>query len=463
VSQKSLKNNKSSQALLELTWGISKLNKLLRAREKALSETKVILEEAKSKFNSPNFKSLSAFAQTRIKQDVAYYTGLVIDKEKEIKGLYILRDESIKVYERMKEIESLLDHRLTVREIHKLRHLISQLEPKDQKEYRDRMQDSLRRFRMGDEKACPICLEKITEKEIASDKVIGCTFSNATKAEQERYLKEKGINSTGRSAIIKFFGNCCSKAKKVRTTCGEHYHIDCIRGWNKDTCPTCRRPVSADTRRRVSGDRKEMNPRLRKPGTGGWGKKALKAVFLGSLPAAAIFRAGKEALEVAAENRHGPAYTMNRHYPGVMPRCSYDLDSPDLIPCPLGSGKGGFPLTYTFRDTHATPIGDSYPELEPNPAEHDSPNICEPTGLCMSIDDPRVLEKYCKNEDCTRGERYRAFLEKSATLKELGVPGVKREQRKGTSSTINQTPAGDTTGMLLATSAGAALASQYLR
>ena len=196
--------------LPELKRKIDILNGTISTQEGELAMTKMKLANETNKYSSSIFKNLPVFSQIRTRQDIEYLTGLEMDKTGKInrirQDLYVLRNR----YDRIKEIESLLGRRLTVREIHRLRHLISQLEPKYQKEYREKMQVSLRKFRMrssspyidgrdsygptpytsnthttGDKKVCPICLEHITENEIASDKVIGCTFSNATKEEQD--------------------------------------------------------------------------------------------------------------------------------------------------------------------------------------------------------------------------------------------------------------------------------------
>jgi len=104
------------------------------------------LAEAETKFNSTGFKRLPAFTQTRIKQDVDYLIGLETDQKRDIERLSDILQALDEKYQRMESIESLLSRRLTVREIHKLRHLISQLEPQHQQEYRDRMRISLRKF-----------------------------------------------------------------------------------------------------------------------------------------------------------------------------------------------------------------------------------------------------------------------------------------------------------------------------
>jgi len=110
--------NQQTRVLAGLKREIERLKQDLYVHDERLMTTKRKLAEAETKFNSTGFKRLPAFTQTRIKQDVDYLIG----------------------------IESLLSRRLTVREIHKLRHLISQLEPQHQQEYRDRMRISLRKF-----------------------------------------------------------------------------------------------------------------------------------------------------------------------------------------------------------------------------------------------------------------------------------------------------------------------------
>ena len=328
--------------------------------------------------------------------------------------LHVLRNR----YDRIKEIESLLGRRLTVREIHRLRHLISQLE-KYQKEYREKMQVSLRKFRMGDKKVCPICLEHITENEIASGDVIGCTFSNAAKDEQERYFNDKGIkNPNDRSAIIKFFGNCCSKAKKVPTTCGEHYHINCIRGWKKDTCPTCRRPVSAVTRKKIDpkktdGDATSLNrnPRFDEDPTsrtsGPTLNKLLKAGFITLAAAAGGYATTAAAKNIIAAGRAhraeaqlGGYYLMNEFSPGSFTMCEpssvddkniYKPFYRNLPSCPSGKDRGGFPLTHHHEPwlvgsdgmVYYTSVNDAYGDaLGPNSDDPNSPDICL-DGVCL--------------------------------------------------------------------------------
>ena len=135
--------------LPELKRKIDILNGTISTQEGELAMTKMKLANETNKYSSSIFKNLPVFSQIRRRQDIVYLTGLEMDKTGKINrirhDLYVLRNR----YDRIKEIESLLGRRLTVKEIHRLRHLISQLEPKYQKEYSEKMQSSLRKFHMG--------------------------------------------------------------------------------------------------------------------------------------------------------------------------------------------------------------------------------------------------------------------------------------------------------------------------
>ena len=444
--------------LPELKRKIDILNGTISTQEGELAMTKMKLANETNKYSSSIFKNLPVFSQIRTRQDIEYLTGLEMDKTGKInrirQDLYVLRNR----YDRIKEIESLLGRRLTVREIHRLRHLISQLEPKYQKEYKDRMQSSLRKFRMGDEKVCPICLEKITEKEIASDKVIGCTFSNATKVEQERYLKKKGIKDLSvRSAIIKFFGNCCSKAKKVRTTCGEHYHINCISGWKKDTCPTCRRPVSAATKKiinpvadarntRTYRTFEDENERVRREAStrtlGPTLTNLLKAGFITLATAAGVKTAPYTVnmlKNMRLEHQLGGYHSMNYYYPGSAFMCNPSAEHikaatgthvddkniykplyNELPSCPSGVDLGKFPLTHSYEPhvgsddvVYYAIVKDAYPKaLSENPTAPSAPDVCF-DGDCHSVESQIVSDKYCDGSCATRGEIYKKHLKEA--------------------------------------------------
>ena len=471
--------------LPELKRKIDILNGTISTQEGELAMTKMKLANETNKYSSSIFKNLPVFSQIRTRQDIEYLTGLEMDKTGKINrirhDLYVLRNR----YDRIKEIESLLGRRLTVREIHRLRHLISQLE-KYQKEYREKMQVSLRKFRMrsspspyidgrdsygptpytsnthttGDEKVCPICLEKITEKEIASDKVIGCTFSNATKVEQERYFNEKGIKDLSvRSAIIKFFGNCCSKAKKVRTTCGEHYHINCISGWKKDTCPTCRRPVSAATKKiinpvadarntrtyqRTYRTLEDENERVRREAStrtlGPTLNNLLKAGFITLATAAGVKTAPYTVnmlKNMRSAHQLGGYYSMNNYSPGSAFMCNPSAEHikaatgtrvddkniykplyKNLPSCPSGVDLGKFPLTHNYEPhvgsdgiVYYAIVADAYPKaLSENPAAPSAPDLCF-DGVCHSVESQFVSDKYCDGSCTTRGEIYKKHLE----------------------------------------------------
>ena len=138
--------NQQNSVLPGLKREIERLKQDLYVHDERLMTTKRKLAEAKNKFNSTGFKRLPAFTQTRIKQDVDYLIGLETDQKRDIERLSDILQALDEKYQRMESIESLLSRRLTVREIHKLRHLISQLEPQHQQEYRDRMRISLRKF-----------------------------------------------------------------------------------------------------------------------------------------------------------------------------------------------------------------------------------------------------------------------------------------------------------------------------
>ena len=138
--------NQQNSVLAGLKREIERLKQDLYVHDERLMTTKRKLAEAETKFNSTGFKRLPAFTQTRIKQDVDYLIGLETDQKRDIERLSDILQALDEKYQRMESIESLLSRRLTVREIHKLRHLISQLEPQHQQEYRDRMRISLRKF-----------------------------------------------------------------------------------------------------------------------------------------------------------------------------------------------------------------------------------------------------------------------------------------------------------------------------
>ncbi len=138
--------NQQTRVLAGLKREIERLKQDLYVHDERLMTTKRKLAEAETKFNSTGFKRLPAFTQTRIKQDVDYLIGLETDQKRDIERLSDILQTLVEKYQRMENIESLLSRRLTVREIHKLRHLISQLEPQHQQEYRDRMRISLRKF-----------------------------------------------------------------------------------------------------------------------------------------------------------------------------------------------------------------------------------------------------------------------------------------------------------------------------
>ena len=138
--------NQQTRVLAGLKREIERLKQDLYVHDERLMTTKRKLAEAETKFNSTGFKRLPAFTQTRIKQDVDYLIGLETDQKRDIERLSDILQTLVEKYQRMENIESLLSRRLTVREIHKLRHLISQLEPQHQQEYRARMQISLRKF-----------------------------------------------------------------------------------------------------------------------------------------------------------------------------------------------------------------------------------------------------------------------------------------------------------------------------
>ena len=138
--------NQQNSVLSGLKREIERLKQDLYVHDERLMTTKRKLAEAKNKFNSTGFKRLPAFTQTRIKQDVDYLIGLETDQKRDIERLSDILQALDEKYQRMESIESLLSRRLTVREIHKLRHLISQLEPQHQQEYMDRMRISLRKF-----------------------------------------------------------------------------------------------------------------------------------------------------------------------------------------------------------------------------------------------------------------------------------------------------------------------------
>ncbi len=139
-------NQQTNRVLSGLKREIERLKQDLYVHDERLMTTKRKLAEAETKFNSTGFKRLPAFTQTRIKQDVDYLIGLETDQKRDIERLSDILQTLVEKYQRMENIESLLSRRLTVREIHKLRHLISQLEPQHQQEYRDRMRISLRKF-----------------------------------------------------------------------------------------------------------------------------------------------------------------------------------------------------------------------------------------------------------------------------------------------------------------------------
>ena len=139
-------NQQTNRVLSGLKREIERLKQDLYVHDERLMTTKRKLAEAETKFNSTGFKRLPAFTQTRIKQDVDYLIGLETDQKRDIERLSDILQALDEKYQRMESIESLLSRRLTVREIHKLRHLISQLEPRHQQEYRDRMRISLRKF-----------------------------------------------------------------------------------------------------------------------------------------------------------------------------------------------------------------------------------------------------------------------------------------------------------------------------
>ena len=139
-------NQQTNRVLSGLKREIERLKQDLYVHDERLMTTKRKLAESKNKFNSTGFKRLPAFTQTRIKQDVDYLIGLETDQKRDIERLSDILQALDEKYQRMESIESLLSRRLTVREIHKLRHLISQLEPRHQQEYRDRMRISLRKF-----------------------------------------------------------------------------------------------------------------------------------------------------------------------------------------------------------------------------------------------------------------------------------------------------------------------------
>ena len=138
--------NQQNSVLSGLKREIERLKQDLYVHDERLMTTKRKLAEAETKFNSTGFKRLPAFTQTRIKQDVDYLIGLETDQKRDIERLSDILQTLVEKYQRTENIESLLSRRLTVREIHKLRHLISQLEPQHQQEYRDRMRISLRKF-----------------------------------------------------------------------------------------------------------------------------------------------------------------------------------------------------------------------------------------------------------------------------------------------------------------------------
>jgi hypothetical protein len=448
--------------LPELKRKIDILNGTISTQEGELAMTKMKLANETNKSSSSNFKNLPVFSQIRTRQDIEYLTGLEMDKTGKInrirQDLYVLRNR----YDRIKEIESLLGRRLTVREIHRLRHLISQLEPKYQKEYKDRMQSSLRKFRMGDKKVCPICLEHITENEIASGDVIGCTFSNANKEELTRYLIEKkGIKDLSvRTAIIKFFGNCCSKAKKVPTTCGAHYHINCISGWKKNTCPTCRRPVSAVTRKKIDPDAdnaqntrtyqrtyrtlEDENERVRREAStrtlGPTLNNLLKAGFITLATAAGVKTAPYTVnmlKNMILEHQLGGYHSMNYYHPGSAFMCNPSAEHikaatgthvddkniykplyKNLPSCPSGVDLGKFSLTHSYEPhvgsdgvVYYAIVKDAYPKaLSENPTAPSAPDLCF-DGVCHSVESQFVSDKYCDGSCTTRGEIYKKHLE----------------------------------------------------
>ena len=445
--------------LPELKRKIDILNGTISTQEGELAMTKMKLANETNKYSSSIFKNLPVFSQIRTRQDIEYLTGLEMDKTGKInrirQDLYVLRNR----YDRIKEIESLLGRRLTVREIHRLRHLISQLEPKYQKEYKDRMQSSLRKFRMGDKKVCPICLEHITENEIASGDVIGCTFSNANKEELTRYLIEKkGIKDLSvRSAIIKFFGNCCSKAKKVPTTCGAHYHINCISGWKKDTCPTCRRPVSAATKKiinpvadarntRTYRTLEDENERVRREAStrtlGPTLNNLLKAGFITLATAAGVKTAPYTVnmlKNMRLEHQLGGYHSMNYYYPGSAFMCNPSAEHikaatgthvddkniykplyNELPFCPSGVDLGKFPLTHSYEPhvgsddvVYYAIVKDAYPKaLSENPTAPSAPDVCF-DGDCHSVESQIVSDKYCDGSCATRGEIYKKHLKEA--------------------------------------------------
>jgi hypothetical protein len=446
--------------LPELKRKIDILNGTISTQEGELAMTKMKLANETNKYSSSIFKNLPVFSQIRTRQDIEYLTGLEMDKTGKInrirQDLYVLRNR----YDRIKEIESLLGRRLTVREIHRLRHLISQLEPKYQKEYKDRMQSSLRKFRMGDKKVCPICLEHITENEIASGDVIGCTFSNANKEELTRYLIEKkGIKDLSvRTAIIKFFGNCCSKAKKVPTTCGAHYHINCISGWKKNTCPTCRRPVSAVTRKKIDPDAdnarntrtyrtfEDENERVRREAStrtlGPTLNNLLKAGFITLATAAGVKTAPYTVnmlKNMRLEHQLGGYHSMNYYYPGSAFMCNPSAEHikaatgthvddkniykplyNELPFCPSGVDLGKFPLTHSYEPhvgsddvVYYAIVKDAYPKaLSENPTAPSAPDVCF-DGDCHSVESQIVSDKYCDGSCATRGEIYKKHLKEA--------------------------------------------------